>query len=77
MMEKLEFACFELFIPKGGNAEALDAIEKDAKVHLDVDGLVNVFQDKDYNHMHYTLVFGIKIRYHNKIRYQVQDIIII
>ena len=36
----------------------MDATEKNAKVHLDVDALVNVFQDTDYNHVHCTLVFG-------------------
>ena len=69
MMEKLAFSCCKLFILEGRNVEALDSIEKDAKVHPDVDALVNVFQDKDYNHVCYTLVFGIRIRY------QGQDII--
>ena len=69
MMDQLAFACCKLFISEGRNAEALDSIEKDAKVHPDVDVLVNVFQDKDYNHVRYTLVFGIRIRY------QGQDII--
>ena len=57
MMEQLSFACCKLFISEGRNVEALDAIEKDAKVHPDVDALVNVFQDKEYNHVCYTLVF--------------------
>ena len=35
----------------------MDAIEKDANIHPDVDAFVNVFQDEDYNHVCYTLVF--------------------
>ena len=51
MMEKLAFACCNLFISEGRNAEALDSIEKDGKFHLDAGVLVIVFQDKDYNHV--------------------------
>ena len=58
MMAQLAFSCCKLFISEGRNAEALDSVEKDAKVHPDVDVLVNVFQYKDYNHAHYTLVFS-------------------
>ncbi|GLJ22813.1 hypothetical protein SUGI_0429990 [Cryptomeria japonica] len=55
MLKQAALACCKLYVSESRNAKTLEAIGKAAKGHP-LSSLLNVFEDKDYNRVGYTLV---------------------
>eukprot|EP01018_Ginkgo_biloba_P032096 Gb_20499 [translate_table: standard] len=55
MIKQAALACCKLYISESRNAKALETIEKASRAYPHV-SLLNVFEDKDYNRVGYTLV---------------------